>query len=75
MGERPDYVTCIADTHADNKGKTWCGEVVNGFTFVDVDHAAMNGRSKGRLVVCPECRDAAIAGLREGAEEIALSDR
>ena len=68
MSERPDYIKCIADTHADNKGKTWCGRtLVMEFAFVDIDHAAMNGRNKGRLVVCPECRDAVIAALQEGA--------
>ena len=65
---RPDYVKCIRDTHADNKGKAWCGRPACRFEFAfeDVDHAAMNGRNEGRLIVCPECRDAAIKALRNG---------
>ena len=68
---RPDAIVCIADTHADKKGLTWCGERVGDFAFVDADHAAMNGRYKGRLAPCPQCRDAVIAGLMEGALPLA----
>ncbi len=67
---RAEFIKCIADTHADNKGKTWCGRptISVGWCFEGVDHAAMNGRNKARLIVCPECRDAAIAGLINGSE-------
>ena len=62
---RPEQIACIADTHADNRGKAWCGKPATGFTFESVDHAAMNGRAKGRLVSCPECAKAVIEALRE----------
>ena len=64
-----EYVVHIRDNHADAKGRTWCGESAFGFVFQDVDHAAMNGRNKGRLIPCPKCRDAVIAGLMNGAED------
>ncbi len=65
---RPEWIVCIDDTHADNLGKTWCGKPKPPltFTFVSVDHAAINGRNKGRLVCCPECAKAVIEALREG---------
>lgn len=63
-----DYVTCIADNHADNAGQTWCGRRIDAFEFTisGFDHAAMNGRNRGYLVCCPMCADAVIAALREG---------
>lgn len=67
-GERPEYEVCISDTHADRKGKAWCGKRVWGFAFVDVDHAAQNGRSEGRLIVCRDCLSRATAALRNGWE-------
>ncbi len=67
-------LTCIADTHADNKGKTWCG-VPCGFDFVftGVDHAALSGRNKDRLVVCPECLSAVIEALWNGIEAVEIA--
>ena len=60
------HVTCITDTHANADGATWCGKPKNrfDFRFMDIDHAAMNGRNGGRLTVCPQCRKSVIAGLR-----------
>lgn len=66
------HVRCITDTHADAKGATWCGKPADQFewTFMDIDHAAMNGRNGGRLTVCPSCRAAVIAGLKNKTVEV-----
>lgn len=65
---RPDYVKCIRDTHADNKGKAWCGRSASRFewAFEDVDHAAMSGRNGDRFVTCTKCRKAVFAALMNG---------
>lgn len=60
---RPDHVRCVADTHADNAGRTWCGRPVFGWVFQNLDHAAMTRRNDGLQTVCPECAAAAIAAL------------
>ena len=53
---RPEYLACIADGHADNAGKSWCGRYIRfEFHFVNVDHAAISGRNENRLVACSEC--------------------
>ena len=65
--ERPEYVRCVADTHAERQGLSWCGRRVEGeWHFVDVDHAALNGRNEGRLIVCPECLSVLITALAHG---------
>jgi hypothetical protein len=60
------HVRCIADSHADAQGKTWCGRSFDlfEFTFTSIDHAAMNGRNGGYLTVCKKCQKAVIAGLQ-----------
>jgi hypothetical protein len=60
-----DYEAHIEDTHADHRGYAWCGAPLAGgeFVFRNIDHAAMNGRGNGRLVPCPECRNAVIKAL------------
>lgn len=60
------HVTCITDTHVEANGATWRGKPADrmDFRFMDIDHAAMNGRNGGRLTVCPQCRKAVIAGLK-----------
>jgi hypothetical protein len=64
MAELRDYEKHIADTHAGNKGKAWCGELLGEqFVFVDVDHTAMNARNNGRLVPCPKCLQAIKAAF------------
>ena len=53
---RPEYIACIADGHADNAGKSWCGRHIRSeFHFVSIDHAAISGRNENRLVACSEC--------------------
>lgn len=52
---RPEYVTCIKHTHADRKGKSWCGRPAEGFLFVSIDHAAYARTQRIRLLVCPDC--------------------
>lgn len=70
---RPDYVHCvgIVNTVRAGRQKTWCG-VDHGMKepfFVDIDHAALNGEAKGRLVVCGECRNKIIEALSNGVLE------
>ena len=67
---RPDYVSCVGfGNGAIIDGQTtWCG-VDHGMKypfFVDVDHAALNGKAQGRLVVCGECRHKIIEALSNG---------
>lgn len=60
---RPDYVKCVR--RADG-ARTWCGFEVTptyGWTFVDVTHAAENGRRRGRLLACPLCVKVIIEAL------------
>lgn len=66
---RPEWVTCIARTHAAHKGASWCGRrIVMEFHFTGLDHAAENGAQQGRLVACPHCLKAATKALRNGLE-------
>lgn len=67
MTDRPEYITCIAHTHAERKHQTWCGKHTVGFVFQDIDHAAYNGMQQGRLLTCPECLDAVVKALQGGA--------
>jgi hypothetical protein len=68
MTDRPEWVKCINDAHLDNTGLSWCGCRIETFefSFVDIGHAAMNGRNGGRLVACPECVSAICEALRNG---------
>lgn len=57
--ERPEYVKCIrvdvGEAHT-LYGLSWCGRRIDmEFHFQDIDHAAVNGYNKGRLVACPDC--------------------
>jgi hypothetical protein len=68
---RPEWLTCVASEVAEGHelhGKTWCGLKPTGFTFTSIDHAALNGRAKGRLVVCPECATQIKKALDNGTE-------
>ncbi len=57
--ERPEWIKCIRQTHEEKKRLSWCGkDITFGFrewAFVDIDHAAYNNLSKGRLLPCPDC--------------------
>lgn len=66
------HAKCITDTHLEANGATWCGKPSDKteFRFVDVDHAAMNGRNGGYLTVCPRCRAAVIDGLKNKTVEV-----
>lgn len=66
------HVRCITDTHADANRASWCGKPASSFEFrfTDTDHAAMNGRNGGYLTVCPRCRAAVIAGLKNKTVEV-----
>jgi len=67
MVEREDRVTCVAETHVDLKGKSWCGRnIQHEFRFVDVTHAAMNARAEGYLQTCPGCSKLIIETLKKG---------
>lgn len=63
---RPDWITCIQHTHYAKRGTTWCGRSVTEFTFNDIDHAAYNGLSGGRLLACRECVKAISVTLERG---------
>jgi len=63
---REDYIKCV--NLVNTIGGSWCGGNQAG-RFVDVDHAALNGRNEGRLVVCPECREAIIKALNNGVDD------
>ncbi len=54
----------IADT-SKRDFVAWCGESITGWAFVDVDHAALNARLKGRLLPCPAC----LAVVRKAFDE------
>ena len=60
-----EYQCHVMDAHADRHGLAWCGVVPHPleFTFISVDHAALNGRNGGRLVPCQACRHAIVAAL------------
>lgn len=64
---RPDYVSCVGfgDAVTDDDKKTWCGRKESPH-FVDVNHAALNGKQEGRLIVCGECRHEIIKALSNG---------
>ena len=66
---RPDWIKCVADTHEDYKGKSWCGREITGeFHFISIDHAAHNGRNGGRLVPCLKCYQAIEKALKAGLD-------
>jgi hypothetical protein len=64
MTNRPEYIRCIAHTHADYLGQPWCGAASAGIAghrafFQSLDHAAYAIRAQSRLVPCPEYLEAA----------------
>ena len=64
---RAHYIKCVARTDGPGEYgyKTWCGQDAKStFTFVSVDHAAINGAHEGRLTVCPQCRVLIFKALR-----------
>ena len=63
---REEHITCIAHDHADYERKTWCGADADGREFTSVDHAAYNGLSQGRYMVCRECLEAVVKALCNG---------
>ena len=70
MSQRPEWVKCVlADVseHHPSFGKTWCGQPRGlEFYFQNIDHAALNGQGKGRLVVCEECLAVIVKALSNG---------
>ena len=65
--ERPHYITCIRDP---DLVRTWCGHKISlQFTFVDIEHALVNARNKGRLLTCPECAQVIMDELENGIVE------
>lgn len=68
---RPEHVKCIADTHADSEGKSWCGRwIKHEFHFTSIDHAALCGRNEDRLVACSECTALIAKALANGQEDV-----
>ena len=64
--KRSEYVTCVIDRSNQERPLTWCRNLRSSttFYFIDIDHAAFNGRAGGVLTVCPECRKAIFRALR-----------
>lgn len=69
MSERPDYITCIARTHNNHVGHSWCDQYVkSGFHFMDIDHLAENNLAGGRLIGCPECIKKIIEAITSNSQ-------
>lgn len=48
-----DYEKHITNTLT---GKSFCGEVIQDFAFIHVDHCVANQEKEGRLLPCPKCK-------------------
>ncbi len=67
MSVRPHDIACVNLTDDERPSLAWCGRATQfEFSFIDTTHAALNGKAKGRLMVCEQCRDAIIAALNNG---------
>jgi len=66
---RPDFVYCVGLNIECSDKITWCGSDRFPF-FSGVEQAAHNGLHGGRLVACPDCVAAIVAGLRNGHEDV-----
>jgi hypothetical protein len=66
MKSRPEYIQCIAHTHGDYSGKSWCGISGRSVYFQSLDHAAHAIKAGTRVVPCPECLQAARQQLNLG---------
>jgi hypothetical protein len=62
---RPEYVRCVRRAANGTEHMTYCGREIsdNENAFTDVNHAAENGMSEGRLVACPKCRKVIASAL------------
>ncbi len=65
MTTRPDYIQCIAHTHRELIGKSWCGIPGRSVFFKDLDHAAYAIKEETRMVPCPECLEEARRQLTD----------
>lgn len=65
---RPEYIKCIAHTHADKIGQSLCGRAIGSkgpdgelrareFVFIAIDHWFYNEVAGGRLIGCNDCLD------------------
>lgn len=63
--ERPEYVKCVRNNHADFVGKALCGRSAQPYElpFNDLDHAFFTALTQDRLLVCSECVDVACTAL------------
>ena len=69
MTDRPEYIRCIRQTHAEHSDKSWCGRLLSDeWVFENIDHATYN---RGRLLPCPECAMAIIKRLTEAIGQFA----
>lgn len=69
---RPEYVHCVKleSLIAEDK-ESWCGiDWGEPPFFQSVDHAVINGKREGRLVVCGECRREIVKALDNGFKYI-----
>jgi hypothetical protein len=68
MGDRPEYITCIADDNVLND--SWCKRYIrNEFHFEDIGQAVREGLREGRLVTCRDCRNVIVKGLDAGSDD------
>jgi hypothetical protein len=68
--DRPDWFTCVSRV-TNARTTTWCGRGPGSeFRFMNIDHAAENGASEGRLVACPACVAEIVKALRNGSEAV-----
>lgn len=72
---RPDHVRCVQTgmyVNGTPEKVSWCGrDTHHEWTFVDAAHAALNGRSGGRLVACEDCLAAIVKALWAGHAALA----
>jgi hypothetical protein len=55
---------CIAETHRERAGLSWCGRrVAYEFHYRNLDHAAYDNLRGGSLQACPWCVFRAVSAL------------
>jgi hypothetical protein len=73
VNKRHNFVHCAQMDLWDGKDppspthRTWCGRAVPlsmEFQFTNANHALLNGRNAGRLMLCTDCAAAIKAALR-----------
>ena len=68
---RPNHVKCVQSTHADDLRKSLCGELIEEWAFMDLDHWFAHRREGGRFVLCAPCY---VQLVRAWSTEAALQE-